>query len=71
MSLISVSFFIFICILLIIYYKVDPGNQWKVLLIGSLVFYAWVRPVYIVFILISIISTFYLIDVNASLMILS
>ncbi|MCR5419861.1 MAG: hypothetical protein K6E98_02505 [Lachnospiraceae bacterium] len=60
MSLISVSFFIFICILLIIYYKVKPGNQWKVLLIGSLVFYAWVRPVYIVFILISIISTFYL-----------
>ena len=57
MSLISLSFLIFICILLTVYYRVKPEYQWIVLLVGSLVFYAWARPVYIVFITVSIVST--------------
>ena len=60
MSLISFSFLIFFCIVLFVYYKAGSNHQWKVLLIASLVFYAWARPVYIIFILISIVSTFYL-----------
>ncbi|MCR5358107.1 MAG: hypothetical protein K6E63_11980 [Lachnospiraceae bacterium] len=60
MSLISISFLIFIIILLIVYYRVKPEYQWMVLLLGSIVFYAWVRPVYIVFIAVSIVSTWYL-----------
>ena len=57
MSLISFSFLIFISIVLLLYYKVDLIHQWKVLLIASLLFYIWAKPIYIVFILISIIST--------------
>lgn len=57
MSLISFPFLIFIIILLITYYRISPKHQWKVLLIGSIVFYAWVRPVYIVFIAVSIVTT--------------
>ncbi len=60
MSLISLPFLIFMCILLIAYYTVNGAHQWKVLLLGSMIFYAWVRPVYLIFILVSIISTFYL-----------
>lgn len=57
MSIISFPFLIFIIILLITYYGINPQHQWKVLLIGSIVFYAWVRPIYIVFIAVSIVST--------------
>ncbi|MCR5107707.1 MAG: hypothetical protein K6B28_06050 [Lachnospiraceae bacterium] len=60
MSLISIPFLIFVIILLIIYYKIPKEHQWKVLLIFSLVFYMWVRPLYVVFILTSIISTWFL-----------
>ena len=57
MSIISFPFLIFIIILLITYYGINPQHQWKVLLICSIVFYAWVRPIYIVFIAVSIVST--------------
>jgi D-alanyl-lipoteichoic acid acyltransferase DltB (MBOAT superfamily) len=60
MSLISVSFFIFICVLLIVYYTVPEGHQWKVLLAASAIFYIAANPVYIIFITISIVSTWYL-----------
>ena len=60
MSLISFSFLIFFCIVFFIYYKAGSDHQWKVLLVASLIFYAWAKPVYIVFLLISIVSTFYL-----------
>lgn len=60
MSLISFQFIIFLSIVLIIYYKIQKGSQWKVLLASSLVFYAWANPLYIIFIVISIISTFFL-----------
>ncbi|MCR4655291.1 MAG: hypothetical protein K5770_03565 [Lachnospiraceae bacterium] len=60
MSLISFQFIIFLSIVLIIYYKIEKGNQWKVLLASSLVFYAWANPLYTVFIIISIVSTFFL-----------
>ena len=57
MSLISFPFLVFIIILLIVYYRIDPKHQWKVLLLGSIVFYAWVRPYYVIFIAVSIICT--------------
>ncbi len=57
MNLLSFVFFAFLCILLLLYYKAGSGLQWKVLLFASLVFYMWARPVYVVFILISIVST--------------
>ena len=60
MSLISFSFAVFLVILLLIYYKIPKVHQWKVLLAGSVLFYMWARPVYVVFIGISILSTFYL-----------
>lgn len=57
MSLISAKFAIFLLILLLIYYLIPREHQWKVLLAGSLMFYVLANPVYIIFILISIIST--------------
>ena len=57
MSLISVPFFIFICVLLLVYYTVPKGHQWKVLLLASAVFYLAAGPVYIIFIAVSILST--------------
>ncbi len=60
MSLISIPFFVFICVLLGIYYHTGEKHQWKVLLAGSCIFYMWCNPVYIIFIAISIVSTWYL-----------
>ncbi|MCR5735910.1 MAG: hypothetical protein K6G22_15025 [Lachnospiraceae bacterium] len=60
MSLISISFIIFCCLLLIIYYRIDAKHQWKVLLIFSLLFYLFAGPFRIIFILVSIVSTWYL-----------
>lgn len=57
MSLISAKFAIFFIVLLLAYYLLPKKYQWKVLLIGSLVFYVLANPVYIIFILISIFST--------------
>ena len=60
MSLISLPFFIFMCCLLGAYYNAGERHQWKILLIGSAFFYFCSNPVYIIFIIISIVSTFYL-----------
>ena len=57
MSLISAKFAIFLLVLLLVYYIVPREDQWKVLLAASLIFYVLAKPIYIVFILISIIST--------------
>ncbi len=45
------------CVLLLLYYKAGRDIQWKILLLAGLFFYVWANPVYIVFILISIYST--------------
>ncbi|MCR4739428.1 MAG: hypothetical protein K5886_04100 [Lachnospiraceae bacterium] len=60
MSLISIPFIVFCIILLITYYRIDGKHQWKVLLAFSLLFYLWAGPFRIIFILISIVSTWYL-----------
>ncbi len=60
MSLVSVPFFIFILCLLVAYYNAGEKHQWKVLLAGSAFFYLCSNPVYIIFIVISIVSTWYL-----------
>ncbi|MCR5651846.1 MAG: hypothetical protein K6F86_11775 [Lachnospiraceae bacterium] len=54
MSLVSLPFFIFICVLLILYYRMDSKHQWKILLLAGLFFHAWSNPYLIVFLLISI-----------------
>lgn len=60
MSLISITFFIFLAALVSLYYILPRKCQWVVLLSGSVLFYIWAKPVYIVFIGISIVSTWYL-----------
>ncbi|MBO4904511.1 MAG: MBOAT family protein [Lachnospiraceae bacterium] len=57
MSLISLRFVIFFAVVLAVYYLIPARHQWKVLLAASLLFYVLANPVYIVFILISIVST--------------
>ncbi|MCR5748046.1 MAG: hypothetical protein K6G03_10095 [Lachnospiraceae bacterium] len=60
MSLVSIPFLIFICCLLLIYYKIGGEHQWKVLLAGSAFFYLCSNPVYIIFMIVSIVATWYL-----------
>ncbi len=60
MSLISAPFFIFMLCLLGAYYNAGEKHQWKILLIGSAFFYFCSNPIYIIFIIISIVSTWYL-----------
>ncbi len=57
MSLISFKFIILLIVSLLLYYKVDKQIQWIILLSASLVFYIFAKPILIVFILISIVST--------------
>ncbi len=44
-------------ILLLLYYRGGEDKQWKILLLAGLFFYVWANPFYIIFILISIYST--------------
>ena len=60
MSLISLTFLIFMIVLLIAYYMVPVGRQWGVLLLFSLAFYMWVHPYCVIFLGISVIATWYL-----------
>ena len=60
MSLISPEFFLLMCVLLSGYYRVGEAHQWKLLLAASFLFYFCANPVYIIFIIISIVSTFLL-----------
>lgn len=58
MSLITLKFFIFLCVTLIAYYLVPKRMQWMVLLSGSLIFYTFASPKYLFFIFLSAISTY-------------
>lgn len=60
MSLISLTFLIFMIVLLIAYYKVSANRQWIVLLVFSLAFYMWVHPLCVIFLAVSVIATWYL-----------
>ncbi len=59
MSLISLAFLLFFIILCIVYYLVEGKHQWKVLLIGSIVFYAFAGLFCLVFISISVVITWF------------
>jgi len=63
MNLLSPGFAVFFIVLLSGYYRVGEKHQWKLLLAASLFFYFCSDPVYIVFIIISVVSTFYLMQV--------
>lgn len=58
MSIVSFTFVIFVVILLVLYYTIFKNNQWLLLLCGSLVFYCYASPKYLLFLIISI-STVY------------
>lgn len=61
MSLITGKFFIFLCILFITYYLLPKKKyQWVLLLCGSLFFYTYASPYYLIFMVISSFTTFYL-----------
>ena len=59
MSFTSIWFPLFCAISIAAYFLVPVKYQWKTLLIISLVFYAFSNPVYLPFLLISIITTHY------------
>ena len=58
MSFISITFFVFYLILIILYYTCFKDKQWLLLLVGSLVFYAWASPVYLIFLMVSALTTY-------------
>ncbi len=58
MSLTSLSFLIFICIVTCLYFILPGRFQWTVLMAASIVFYLAAGPKYIVFVLISTIVSF-------------
>ncbi len=57
MSFVSFSFWGFLLILLLLYYLLPKRFQWMLLLIGSFVFYAFAGPKYLIYIVITIVST--------------
>lgn len=59
MSFLSIRFVLFIVVLLILYYTAFKNNQWLLLLCGSLVFYVFASPYYLLFLVPSIISAFF------------
>lgn len=58
MSFLTISFVIFVVVLLTAYYTVLKNKQWLLLLCGSLVFYCYASPYYLIFVLISIGSAY-------------
>lgn len=58
MSLITLKFFIFLCVILLLYYLVPKKAQWIVLLSGSLIFYTFASPKYLIFLFVSATSTY-------------
>jgi len=58
LNLISLSFLLFFFISLLIYYIVPTSVQWIVLLAVSILFYLQSDPIYMIFLLFSIISTY-------------
>ena len=59
MSFLSFEFAVFIIILLIAYYTVFKNNQWLLLLCGSLVFYCFASPYYLIFLIFSIATAYF------------
>ncbi|MBR1757686.1 MAG: MBOAT family protein [Lachnospiraceae bacterium] len=57
MSFVSFTFWGFLLLLLLLYYLLPKRFQWKLLLIGSLIFYAFAGPKYLIYIVITILST--------------
>lgn len=60
MSLLTLKFFIFLCVLFLAYYLVPKKFQWGLLLVGSIFFYLNASPYYLIFLLASALSTYYL-----------
>lgn len=60
MSLLTLKFFIFLCIMFIAYYLIPKKYQWGLLLVGSLVFYLNSSPYYFLFLCVSAVSTYWM-----------
>ena len=58
MQFTSYSFALFAAILLLVYYLVPGRWQWMILLGASYVFYLWAGPEYLIFILLTTVSTY-------------
>ncbi|MFT3982623.1 MAG: MBOAT family O-acyltransferase [Lachnospiraceae bacterium] len=54
----SLRFIIFLIVLLIAYYLFPRKHQWLLLLAGSYVFYAYANPFYLIFLLLSTVTTY-------------
>lgn len=57
MSFVSFTFWGFLLLLLLCYYLLPKRFQWKLLLIGSLIFYACSGPKYLIYVAVTILST--------------
>ena len=57
MSFVSFEFLLFLLILFVLYYALPRRFQWVLLLIGSLVFYAFASPKYLIYIAVTAVST--------------
>lgn len=55
----TLTFIIFMGITFTLYYIVPQKYQWKTLLLASYVFYAWTSPLYLIFLLITTIVTYF------------
>jgi D-alanyl-lipoteichoic acid acyltransferase DltB (MBOAT superfamily) len=59
MSFVSLGFLLFLLILFILYYALPRRFQWVLLLAGSLVFYAFASPKYLIYIAVTALSTWF------------
>ena len=57
MSFVSFEFLLFLLILFVLYYALPRRFQWMLLLVGSLVFYAFASPKYLIYIAVTAMST--------------
>lgn len=57
MFLISYSFFVFVLVLLLVYYLVPGKVQWMVLLSASVLFYLWAGAEWVIFPLLTVLTT--------------
>ena len=58
MSFVSYGFFGFLAALFLLYYLLPRRIQWVILLLGSLTFYAFSGPKYLIFMAITILTTY-------------
>lgn len=59
MRFVSFDFVVFAAAVLLLYYAVPGKCQWIVLLLGSLIFYALADPRYLIFLLVTVCSTYF------------